>query len=173
MPSSKLFVTLALGLVAAACQNPVPMQTVLAPAPLTSSEQACLDYGFPAGTPAYDRCVSREHQARLEGRVVPGSAETQLVADARDACSSYGLQPGTATYDRCVTREMEARRYRSEAAQVYVPTTPPPAAPYVETRNSNTAGVETFRDEYGFRYDAQGNRLDRYGNIISPQSTTP
>jgi len=35
------------------------------------------------------------------------------------------------------------------------------------------AGVEAFRDEYGFRYDGQGNRLDRYGNIISPQSTTP
>jgi hypothetical protein len=27
-----------------------------------------------------------------------------------------------------------------------------------------------FRDEYGFRYDAQGNRLDARGNIISPQT---
>jgi hypothetical protein len=25
-----------------------------------------------------------------------------------------------------------------------------------------------FRDEYGFRYDSQGNRLDARGNIISP-----
>ena len=28
----------------------------------------------------------------------------------------------------------------------------------------------TFKDEYGFRYDAQGNRLDARGNIISPQT---
>jgi hypothetical protein len=27
-----------------------------------------------------------------------------------------------------------------------------------------------FRDEYGFRYDSQGNRLDARGNIISPHT---
>jgi len=27
-----------------------------------------------------------------------------------------------------------------------------------------------FKDEYGFRYDAQGNRLDARGNIISPHT---
>jgi hypothetical protein len=27
-----------------------------------------------------------------------------------------------------------------------------------------------FKDEFGFRYDAQGNRLDARGNIISPQT---
>jgi hypothetical protein len=26
----------------------------------------------------------------------------------------------------------------------------------------------TMKDEYGFRYDSQGNRLDARGNIISP-----
>jgi hypothetical protein len=26
----------------------------------------------------------------------------------------------------------------------------------------------TFKDEYGFRYDGQGNRLDARGNVISP-----
>ena len=45
----------------------------------------------------------------------------------------------------------------------YVPPAPPPPP----------AGVEAFRDEYGFRYDGQGNRLDARGNIISPHSTTP
>jgi hypothetical protein len=35
------------------------------------------------------------------------------------------------------------------------------------------AGVQAFRDEYGFRYDGQGNRVDARGNIISPQSTRP
>ena len=28
----------------------------------------------------------------------------------------------------------------------------------------------TFKDEYGFRYDSEGNRLDARGNIISPQT---
>ena len=27
-----------------------------------------------------------------------------------------------------------------------------------------------FKDEFGFRYDAQGNRLDARGNIISPHT---
>ena len=27
-----------------------------------------------------------------------------------------------------------------------------------------------FKDEFGFRYDSQGNRLDARGNIISPQT---
>jgi hypothetical protein len=46
---------------------------------------------------------------------------------------------------------------------VYEPPAPPPPP----------AGVQAFRDEYGFRYDGQGNRVDRNGNIISPQSTQP
>ena len=28
----------------------------------------------------------------------------------------------------------------------------------------------TFKDEFGFRYDSEGNRLDARGNIISPQT---
>jgi hypothetical protein len=49
---------------------------------------------------------------------------------------------------------------------VYVPAPSPPPAVQPDT-------VSPSRDEYGFRYDAKGNRIDRYGNIISPQSTTP
>ena len=45
----------------------------------------------------------------------------------------------------------------------YAPPAPPPPP----------AGVQAFRDEYGFRYDGQGNRIDARGNIISPHSTTP
>ena len=33
--------------------------------------------------------------------------------------------------------------------------------------------TEAFRDEYGFRYDTRGNRIDARGRLISPQSTTP
>jgi hypothetical protein len=30
-----------------------------------------------------------------------------------------------------------------------------------------------MKDEFGFKYDAQGNRLDARGNIISPKTKTP
>jgi hypothetical protein len=33
--------------------------------------------------------------------------------------------------------------------------------------------IEAFRDEYGFRYDARGNRIDARGRLISPHSKTP
>lgn len=32
---------------------------------------------------------------------------------------------------------------------------------------------QAFRDEYGFRYDARGNRIDAGGHLISPHTTTP
>jgi hypothetical protein len=32
---------------------------------------------------------------------------------------------------------------------------------------------ESFRDEYGFRYDSRGNRIDAQGRLISPHTTTP
>jgi hypothetical protein len=51
--------------------------------------------------------------------------------------------------------------------------TPPPSTTYVPAATTPPAGVQAFRDEYGFRYDGQGNRIDRNGNIISPQSTRP
>jgi hypothetical protein len=32
---------------------------------------------------------------------------------------------------------------------------------------------ESMRDEYGFRYDSRGNRIDATGRVISPHTTTP
>ena len=43
-------------------------------------------------------------------------------------------------------------------------TGPEPMPPEMRAGPRQTA----FKDEYGFRYDAQGNRLDARGNIISP-----
>jgi hypothetical protein len=98
-------------------------------------------------------------------------------------CRDEGFTPGTIAYDRCLSNQAAVRRYGyREQTVVYVPATPPPAqvyptppypaAPYVETRTATT-GIPAFQDEYGFRYDAEGNRLDRYGNIISPHTRTP
>ncbi len=126
-------------------------------------------------------------------------AEVSLTQDAQNACYSYGLRPHTSSHDRCVGREIDARRYRTDGygvdAQGYrvdahgyrisrVPTvapaypvathTPAPsyAPAYVEPRPATTSQL-AFRDEFGFRYDAQGNRIDARGNIISPQTRTP
>jgi len=41
-----------------------------------------------------------------------------------------------------------------------------------ENRMSERHAV-AFRDEYGFRYDAQGDRLDANGYIIAPPVTPP
>lgn len=74
---------------------------------------------------------------------------------AEQSCVDRGYQRGTEAYDSCVTQASGVPR-----------ALPPPAV-------TPPAGVETNRDEYGFRYDGQGNRLDRFGNIVSPQSTQP
>lgn len=120
--------------------------------------------------------------------VVP--AGTVVAANSsQQACIDYGLTPGTASYDRCVGREIDARRYRQEAVvTTYTPATPTfypssgttvytstpfSTVAYAPAATTPPAGVQVFRDEYGFRYDVQGNRVDARGNIISPQSTRP
>ena len=198
MTVTKILAATALVLSAAACSTTYETRTASAPYRVSSSEQACVDYGFRVGTDNYNRCVSREAAARAQGRVPVSYTAASLDADARNACYSYGLTPGTSMYDRCVGREIDGRRYRDQAYGTPVPapspyatttyyTTAPAAQTYygpattVSTTTYSTppvayqptppAGVEAFRDEYGFRYDGQGNRLDRNGNIISPQST--
>lgn len=179
-----LFAVAAVGLSTAACSYNSTTTAAIpaAPGPVlvnSPSAQACVEYGFVPGTIAYNRCIEREHAARVSGRMVRGYAEAQLANDARDACLSYGLDPATGYYARCVGREMDARRYRADQA-VVVPapgTTVVYPAPQPEYAPPVTppppAGVQAFRDEYGFRYDGQGNRIDARGNIISPQSTRP
>jgi len=203
MNATKILAATAFGLSAAACSS-TTYETRTASAPpytVSSSEQACVDYGFRVGTDNYNRCVSREAAARAQGRVPVSYTVASLDTDARNACFSYGLSPGTAMYDRCVAREVDARRYRDQANVTPAPgpgyypastttyyTTAPAAPTYYGPATTTTtrtyvtppvayqptppAGVEAFRDEHGFRYDGQGNRLDRNGNIISPQSTT-
>jgi len=179
MFNPKLLAAMSVGLIAAACSGPYDQQ---APAPsyasraLTQSERNCLDYGFASGSGPYDRCVQRESSARAAGRVNRNYAEARLLDDSRSACSDYGLDRGTQRYDNCVSREVDARRYREQsqmsAPPVYSSDYAPAPTPYAYVA-PRTTGVEAARDEDGFRYDAEGNRIDRNGRIISPQSTTP
>jgi hypothetical protein len=170
--NSRLLTLVSVGLLAGACAGPYDRQASLPVYPeraQTMSERACLDYGFTAGSGAYGRCVQREANARAAGRVSRDYAEARLVEDARNACYDYGLERGMQRYDNCVTHEVDARRYR-EQGQTYGPT------PYYEPQNqprATTTGVAVSRDEFGFRYDVQGNRVDRFGHIVSPQSTQP
>jgi len=107
---------LSVGLLAAACQNPSQPPAGTAAAPPTSSEQACTEYGFTPGTPAFDRCATHERAARAASRVGPDYSQERLSADARAACTSYGLQARTGHYDQCVNREVEARRYQGPSS---------------------------------------------------------
>ena len=107
--------------------------------------------------------------------VVQGSS--QVLAESQTLCASYGYTPGTAAYQDCLRGEAVARGHRQEtlpqpmaSPYAYNPGSSPS---YAEATPAPLAGGQAFRDEYGFRYDAQGNRLDRYGNIISPHSTRP
>jgi hypothetical protein len=202
MTPANLLVVAAIGLSASACSYTSTTAQAPVPAYRAGSEQACLDYGFRSGTDSYNRCVARDSEARVAGRVPRDYTTARLAADAQNACYSYGLTAGTAIYDRCIGREMEARRYRDEAYVTPAPTTytvpsthpapttypartyttapdystttvySPAPVTYAPAATTPPAGVQAFRDEFGFRYDGQGNRIDRNGNIISPQSTS-
>ena len=188
MLNAKLLTTISLGLFVAACAQPYQRQAA-APYPsqyaysttttttrdLSMSERNCLDYGFSSGSDSYGPCVERERRARESGRVSRDYDQGRLVEDARAACYDYGIERGSARYDNCVTREVDARRWREQQGQAYAPAgyyTPQPVA-YVEQRPAYEpqAGVPAMRDEFGFRYDGLGNRIDARGRIIDPQTT--
>jgi hypothetical protein len=158
----RLFATLSLGLIAAACQAPNQQDARrYAPAPLSpppysagysSSQQACADYGFTPGAASFDRCVSNEQAARSTGRVNRDYDQARLASDARQACSSYGLAPNSGRYDQCVQREIDARGYRDGTYQ------------------QNAAVYRT--DQYGNRFDSEGYRIDAGGQRLTPSQSS-
>jgi len=182
----RILTTASLGLLAAACQNTetTRISANTGSSLYASSNQACVDYGFVPNTAAYSRCVTSEQQARASYRAAPGYAPAMISNDARNACSSYGLTIGSAPYDRCVAREVEVRTYRDAAA---VPAYRLDAQGYrvdgqgyrVDANGYRLAGQPApyyqpaevqaqivTRDEFGNRYDAQGNRINASGQVI-------
>jgi hypothetical protein len=141
------------GLLSAACQPAEQARYPSAPGPAAytsnyaNAGQACADYGFAPGTPAYETCVSRERAARATGRVDRDYAEAHLTSDAQNACASYGLPANSPRYQNCVTREVDARRYQG----------------------TNQARPAHRLDPYGNRFDSQGYRDDAYGNRLAGQ----
>ncbi len=45
-----------------------------------------------------------------------------------------------------------------------------PMAPAPQMHMHTGPHPVAFKDEFGFRYDAQGDRLDAHGNVISPHT---
>ncbi|HTR88290.1 MAG TPA: hypothetical protein VMI56_27665 [Reyranella sp.] len=78
------------------------------------------------------------------------------VASAQPVISSPP-QPSPGDY----TRERPGLQPMDQQAQS--------TSPYVGRREH----AEAFRDEYGFRYDSRGDRIDAQGHLISPHTTTP
>ncbi|MDI1288105.1 MAG: hypothetical protein PSV46_27250 [Reyranella sp.] len=191
---TKILATISLGLLAAACSS--TEHRTVSPAYgsggsgiYQSSTQACLDYGFVTGTVAYSRCVTTEQAARANYRPSPGYAPSLVASDAQNACYSYGITPNTPSYNRCVAREIDVRTYRDTAAAPgyrvdaegyrvdqqgyrvdangYRLTQPTPYyTPAPEPQPTYQPGQTVYRDEFGNRYDGQGNRVNASGQII-------
>jgi hypothetical protein len=102
--------------------------------------------------------------------------------------NDYVRQPGDQPGPGGMATSSPTMGYSSDANIANAPRTYSSASPpqtYEKTTNNNklerghAAGPEpmpaqtgprqvAFRDEYGFRYDSEGNRLDARGNVISP-----
>ncbi|TAJ39106.1 MAG: hypothetical protein EPO55_13390 [Reyranella sp.] len=126
------------------------------------AQDACYSYGLQPRTDRFDRCVGRE----IDARRYRSEASVQTYPPYRT--DQYGYRVDAQGY------RVDASGYRISPPPVYAAASYPVAyAPaYVEPRPTTTGEV-AFRDEFGFRYDTQGNRIDARGNIISPQTRTP
>ena len=96
----------------------------------------------------------------------PGYAQTAPTNEPRDPYGNpligrndWVAQPGDRTNAGAAPRN--SARMNPDMAQG-----PSPQAMPMQSGPRQGA----FKDEYGFRYDAQGNRLNARGNVISPQT---
>ena len=173
----RILTAVSIGLLATSCSSAQETRYITPVGYASISEQACADYGFPAGTIGYNNCVARERSARASGREIDARryrSEAAAPAYPPYRVDQYGYRVDAKGY------RIDASGYRISQAPTAAPAypvatyTPAPvyAPAYVEPRAATT-GQLAFRDEFGFRYDAQGNRIDARGNIISPQTRTP
>jgi hypothetical protein len=87
-----------------------------------------------------------------------GTVHAQMVVDPYGR-PMVGSQPQPSPGD--YTRERPGLQPMDQQAQA--------VSPY----HGRVRHEEAFRDEYGFRYDARGDRIDAGGHRISPHTTTP
>jgi hypothetical protein len=92
----------------------------------------------------------------LVGAAGAAQAQAPLDPNGRPYVSS-APQPSPGDY----TRERPGLQPQDEQAQA--------VSPYRGQRRHDAA----MKDEYGFRYDEKGHRIDATGRHISPKTTTP
>jgi hypothetical protein len=79
--------------------------------------------------------------------------------------------PGAGGGGAPMTSDMARAPASQMAPSQMAPSEMAPAASQMAPMSAGTGPRQaTFKDEFGFRYDSQGNRLDARGNIISPQT---
>jgi hypothetical protein len=87
---------------------------------------------------------------------------TATAPASRPMATAPGSEPMATAPAMQRTYEKSSRNNKLESGRA----TGPEPIPMDATGRRQAA----FKDEYGFRYDAQGNRLDARGNIISPHT---
>lgn len=120
---------------------------------LAHAESTCLDYGVRPHTDSYDVCVSRVANAFEDGAPDLAYRQARAVLAAHDTCASMGAPPNTLGYRQCLNVEIDRQAGRSYEIRYL-----PPDRPHAVVRI----------DEYGNRYDRDGNLVDRYGYVIRP-----
>ncbi len=118
---------------------------------LANAERTCLDYGVRPHTDSYDVCVSRVAETFDDGAPDLAYRQARAVRMARDTCLSMGALPETMGYRQCLNVEIDRQAGRTYAIQYE-----PVASPHTIVRV----------DEYGTRYDRDGNIVDRNGYVI-------
>lgn len=120
---------------------------------VSNAEHTCVVNGVGPNNVAFDTCVERATSAYDEGQPELAASQATMVRDANDVCASYGMSPATLGYRQCVGNQIE---HRSIAAHTisYAP-------PYDDEPHASA-----IIDNWGFRYDSQGNVLDQDGYVI-------
>jgi hypothetical protein len=93
-----------------------------------------------------------------------GAAQAQMVQRYEIARDPYGkpfVGPPPQVSPGDYTREAPGLQPMDQQAQAVSPW------------RGTVRHEEAFRDEYGFRYDSKGHRIDAGGYHISPKTTTP
>jgi hypothetical protein len=120
---------------------------------VANAEHTCTIHGVGPSTVAFETCVERAAAAYDEGQPEQAAGEAVMVRSANDVCMSYGLTPATLGYRQCVGSQIEKRSIAAHNIS-YLP-------PYDATPHAAVAV-----DNWGFRYDADGNLIDQDGYVI-------
>lgn len=154
-----------------------------APAMISNdARSACYSYGLTIGSAPYDRCVAREVDARTYRDAAAAPAYRIDAQGYRVDANGYRLQTSAAPVPAyradAAGYRIDAEGYRVDAngyrlagqpTPYYQPTPAYQPAPVYQPAYYPPAEVQAqavTRDEFGNRYDSQGNRINASGQVI-------